>query len=798
MDEDQNPDSPLVPTYLSIDPYTRSGLAQLPSHEPGNFQTLISQALGWIDPEQEHYAKWRREHGGAGGGQIRGDQRNRGLHTRRGSTTPRRQDMNNNGHRNDYESSSEPPTPHAQTSPARFPLPIAGSPARNVASSLVRKSVYEDMAMSTEWLPDSDAEGFRSQEPEIPWVTAIDDGLRTPTPRPDRDPFTPAGGPESASITPMSSSGYSFISHPEDFEKGFAASPPPSMGGATPKMSAMTGMTIAGAKGLKGFALDLEEGFLGWSDPEGTAHTNSVTEAGEQQQEKEQEQEQDEDCEEDEADTVTLGAPVLPVTLVTSSPQPPTSLNNPHIQSTATHSLKSRTPSPVGPPPPPPVPVPSPASADPAWIQHVTLALAVLASQHARPPLIVLDGADLLFERRGGSGKSRRVDTRDGVWDNIGEVFEWLAGVERRGWCELVIGTTGNGGAQHGGQDGQQSVDAGVVEGLRSLRVFDRRLHVRSVDYDSDEAVQAYLLEHVNNVIDDPGKRFEERSAKVWAEYFGGNVDELETYIKGSFGGVEDYIQTRTSQTLSYITEFLSNHPFFASPNPLTPSYLPDLTALVLHLIVNNGVIDPATENWGTRMWELVNVLVGWRVIRRRAKGDDRGSTASTRSRASNKSGGWWARGRAAAVGASSGAGPTDLRGKSSALGPGPVVGVADPFKPLPPHLFDAWNPAGSLVLDEPAFLAGASPSGGFNSVGVSVSFADDANEGGNLSDEGEGGSSDGGVEEDEEDEDEDVDWGEVELVWYDALMRECMERWFNTVGISGSTYNPMAAERLL
>ncbi|KXS20639.1 hypothetical protein M427DRAFT_131398 [Gonapodya prolifera JEL478] len=755
-----------LPPFFALDPYDPSFVPL--SHRRSNFRVLIAQALGWIEPTPPPSQQAKAL--GLGVSLTLPDQEHPGSPT---ATTV-----------------SDPPTPLATSS---FSFPSFGAvPNQTSAAPAAPAAQIADLSMSQEWTGEEPTDQAERPRP-LSW--GLFDDVGNPGSR------TPTMGAVAMGMSGLSgTSGYEMVPGPHDGGFGFPAEGfgfsdgPTASGASTPKAK------------LPGF--EMGEGFLGWSEPGdhaggaaglGDAWGGADGEDGSEGVAVEVEDELDgvevEVDEKANAEPVVVVGTITPVeahadaAAIPASTPPTRQSFMARALATVGVSRRATTPSPVpsrtpSPPPTPTpwrVPVPSSTSPDPPWIQHVTLALAVLAAKHARPVLVVVDGAEVLFEQRG-----RRVEPRDGVWDDVSEVLEWLGSVERRGWAEVVLGGVGGGGV--------------LGKGLRGLRVFDRRLHVRTVDYDTDEAISAYLLDSVNPKIEDEAGRFDARTAALWVEYFGGNGDEVALYVAQN-KGVEEYIQARTVQTLAHVTEFLSDHPFFASTNPHNPSYLPDLTALVLHLIVNNGAIDPSTENWGTRMWELVDVLVSWRLLRRRAKFDDRGSTASTRS--SLKSGSWWARGKAPSASTGSGV-QTNLRGKQSALGPSLAPGAAggDPFKPLPPHLFDAWNPTGA-GFDEQSFLSGvpnlgSSPgSGAFGGPSGQGQVDED---GGNLSDGDERHSSEDeeAQDEDEDDSDDDVDWGEVELVWYDALVKDCMERWFNTVGISGTTYNPFAADRLL
>ncbi|EGF80798.1 hypothetical protein BATDEDRAFT_88124 [Batrachochytrium dendrobatidis JAM81] len=152
---------------------------------------------------------------------------------------------------------------------------------------------------------------------------------------------------------------------------------------------------------------------------------------------------------------------------------------------------------------------------------------------------------------------------------------------------------------------------------FNGLPGYDKRLRYRSVESVDDLDVIDYLLDQVNPTIS-KDRQFTEETAYKFVETFEGNLTELYQYCRSTLS-VSEFIAQREDSFLQYLKEHIPTNPHTQKHNSLNPYAPPvkedaDFKDIILEMIMRNGVISLAMMD--SERLNLIEVLVEKNFLR--------------------------------------------------------------------------------------------------------------------------------------------------------------------------------------
>ncbi|KAJ8329091.1 hypothetical protein QVD99_004802 [Batrachochytrium dendrobatidis] len=156
-----------------------------------------------------------------------------------------------------------------------------------------------------------------------------------------------------------------------------------------------------------------------------------------------------------------------------------------------------------------------------------------------------------------------------------------------------------------------------VMPAMKRFPGYDKRLRYRSVESVDDLDVIDYLLDQVNPTIS-KDRQFTEETAYKFVETFEGNLTELYQYCRSTLS-VSEFIAQREDSFLQYLKEHIPTNPHTQKHNSLNPYAPPvkedaDFKDIILEMIMRNGVISLAMMD--SERLNLIEVLVEKNFLR--------------------------------------------------------------------------------------------------------------------------------------------------------------------------------------
>ena len=164
-------------------------------------------------------------------------------------------------------------------------------------------------------------------------------------------------------------------------------------------------------------------------------------------------------------------------------------------------------------------------------MKNITQALRLLKTKLDKPPLLVIDDTQLLFNAR---------LPLDDIYNDIEHSFQWLLRLQRENILDVILCCS----------------EKSVLGALKEFKHFP--LTFTSVDAVDDSVIEKYLLGPVNQFINTTkiplppsrsGQKFTNDSARLFVETFDGNLIELEKYVSSGLS-VYKYIEYRENVLL--------------------------------------------------------------------------------------------------------------------------------------------------------------------------------------------------------------------------------------------------------
>jgi len=227
-----------------------------------------------------------------------------------------------------------------------------------------------------------------------------------------------------------------------------------------------------------------------------------------------------------------------------------------------------------------------------------------IVKDKSQPVTLVIKNIHLLFND---------TETNSSHYDKINEIFAWLLKNEKEGLLEVIFCNSGH----------------SLISVLRKFKGYSENLDFKTLELMSQKATQKYLLDQVNQDLDDKYK-FTKETASLFAEYFSSNFNEIEDYRQSNIS-VEKFISIRRGEQVNKVKKFFKETPGFdplsALDNPYVTPPIEHLKDCILQMMMKDGTLSldniiPNIDNHHLTLheqeikYDLILKLIQWDIFK--------------------------------------------------------------------------------------------------------------------------------------------------------------------------------------